>query len=563
MAIDALTELLPPSSTTEYERHLTGMMHELKQLQSTMSGGPVIIMSCTKDAHSNDNKAVDAEKLQADLSAHKIDAVSVDISSKDGKAALGSKLTTCLAIVVVISEQFCSNKSCADVFSYVRRNVQRPLICVVISSTDEWRQTTTGGVVATEMYVNMADVEQYTLKLDELMRRIQSKAALGGQRTKAVDFAVFISYCWANSKDAVAKGTRKVAGALGEVDPRGLEEFLREKGVSTWLDIKCVREGALFEEIAEALRRATLVVVCVSDEYIKSTNCMMEFRFAAGILKLPLLLCPVGTGRKWQTSEVAMLALSAQRIDMQIKVDQNFDALLTVVNEKIQEVKAEKRSAKRKAVSSVVKKKTRKTKEKQKNDKDSEEGSSSNSTTSSAARRRRSERSRSVKKPAPAPPPPPPASSSTNTVPEANGGVPSTNIKESNAVQSVNTENYSAYEEMCELAQRKFLQQCMQVSQEIASQPTFEWFTAHPNLIFLDKVIDDTDDRTIRPPTALKSNKNRNEGANQSDDGVTIVSLWELIGLSTNNVCLRFLCENDGVSSQLLFRFQIIEIVFY
>uniref|UniRef100_A0A914URF5 non-specific serine/threonine protein kinase n=1 Tax=Plectus sambesii TaxID=2011161 RepID=A0A914URF5_9BILA len=465
VAIDALTEMVPPSSASEYERHLTGMMHELKHLQSNVSGGPVVILSCAEDASSKGKSTISAEKLKADLSAHKIDAVSIDISGKGGKKELGSKLTTCLAIVAIISEQFCADKSCADVFSFIRRNIQRPQICVVISATDKWRQTTIGGVVATEMYVNMAPVDQYALKLDELMRRIQSKATLGGQRAELADYAVFISYCWVNSKDAVAKGTRKVTGGLGEIDPRELDEFLREKGVETWLDVRCAREGALFEEIAEALRRAKLVIVCVSDEYIKSTNCMIEFRFAAGILKLPLLLCPVGTGRKWQTSEVAMLALNAQRIDMQIKVDQNFDALLAFVNEATKE-KSDTRLPVKKAISSVVKKKRKKNKEEERiTEKIPDELSSSESTNSSAARQRRSDRSRSKPK-------------QSNVTAEEQ--------------KTVKTDDYSAYEEMCELAQRKFLQHCMQTSIEIASQPTFEWFTTYPNLMFLDRIIDDT-----------------------------------------------------------------------
>uniref|UniRef100_A0A914X924 non-specific serine/threonine protein kinase n=1 Tax=Plectus sambesii TaxID=2011161 RepID=A0A914X924_9BILA len=675
VSISALTELMPPSSIGEYERHLTGMMHELKQLQSNVSGGPVVILSCAQDASSNGKNIISAEKLRADLSAHHIDAVSIDMSGKDGQKELGSKLTTCLAIVTIISERFCADKSCADAFSFIRINTLRPQICVVISSTDKWSQTTIGGVVATEMYVNMADVDQYALKLDELMRRIQSKAALGSQRAEIADYAVFISYCWVNSKDAVDKGTRKVAGALGEVDPRELDEFLREKGVETWLDIKYDREGALFEEIAEALRKAKLVIVCVSDEYIKSSNCMLEFRFAAGILKLPLLLCPVGTGREWQESEVTMLAFKAQRIDMQIKVDQNFDALLAFVNEatkqkseladyavfisycwvnskdavdkgtrkvagalgevdpreldeflrekgvetwldikydregalykeiaealrKVKLVivcvsdeyikssycmlefhiatetlklplllcpvgtgrewqksevamlalnaqcidmqikvdqnfdallafvneatgeKSHKRSVVRKAVSSVVKKKTRKNKEEQISEKVPDElWSSESASSSSAARRRRSDRSRSKPK-------------------QSNS-----NVEEQ---KTVKTDDHSAYEEVCELAQRKFLRQCMQTSVEIALQPTFEWFTMYPNLMFLDRIIDDTNELTKRPPTALQSNNDRKEVDTQSADAITAISLWELIGLSSKNACLRFLCENDG-----------------
>ena len=60
----------------------------------------------------------------------------------------------------------------------------------------------------------------------------------------------------------------------------------------------------MFEDIADGLRRAKLMVACVSDEYAKSKNCIMELRFATVSLKIPVIVAVVGTGFKWEATEV-------------------------------------------------------------------------------------------------------------------------------------------------------------------------------------------------------------------------------------------------------------------
>lgn len=55
---------------------------------------------------------------------------------------------------------------------------------------------------------------------------------------------------------------------------------LEKAGIPVWIDHATLKDGVLFEEIAEALRASKLILVCVSDQYLASTNCMMEYRFA-------------------------------------------------------------------------------------------------------------------------------------------------------------------------------------------------------------------------------------------------------------------------------------------
>lgn len=63
-------------------------------------------------------------------------------------------------------------------------------------------------------------------------------------------------------------------------------------------------QGGLFEDIADGLRQAKVMVACVSDEYARSRNCQLEYRFANVILKMPTIIAVVGTGYEWERTEV-------------------------------------------------------------------------------------------------------------------------------------------------------------------------------------------------------------------------------------------------------------------
>jgi len=58
-----------------------------------------------------------------------------------------------------------------------------------------------------------------------------------------------------------------------------------------------------------ALLRSLIAFVLLFDrfQYVKSHNCLMEFRFAAIQLRLPVIIAVVGTGNAWETTEVEFL----------------------------------------------------------------------------------------------------------------------------------------------------------------------------------------------------------------------------------------------------------------
>lgn len=126
----------------------------------------------------------------------------------------------------------------------------------------------------------------------------------------------FISYCWSNSRKAIKKSSKSKSAALGKIDPRDLKDKIEEAGIKCWMDIEQVGQSGLYQDIAEGLKKAKVIISCISEEYVTSKNCIMEFRFAALTLRLPVILVIVGTGLGWIKSEIGMLGLDYPKFDM-------------------------------------------------------------------------------------------------------------------------------------------------------------------------------------------------------------------------------------------------------
>lgn len=75
---------------------------------------------------------------------------------------------------------------------------------------------------------------------------------------------VFLSYSWAYQQLV-----------------QSLHEELTQHGYNCWMDIKQMDGGqCLYEEIQRGLVAARLCIACVSEKYLTSANCQLEFTYA-------------------------------------------------------------------------------------------------------------------------------------------------------------------------------------------------------------------------------------------------------------------------------------------
>ncbi|KAI9334303.1 hypothetical protein BDR26DRAFT_920967 [Obelidium mucronatum] len=101
---------------------------------------------------------------------------------------------------------------------------------------------------------------------------------LAGVSSK-LEHSVFVSYCWLNSRSALELGqVNPETCNIGGCDPRDLAGRLTADGIISFLDVNRFREGQdLDEEMKRNIKSAKLGLICISEEYMKSPNCWLEF----------------------------------------------------------------------------------------------------------------------------------------------------------------------------------------------------------------------------------------------------------------------------------------------
>jgi hypothetical protein len=235
-------------------------------------------------------------------------------------------------VILGISDKFSIDQNCLQVYELVKNVIKKNYLIVEFGDGHVWLQKPTFASVCTDVRIIMQEKKRYAAKLVELLDQLERLLRDGNGKTAAMaaknvdkidaNIDVFISYCWSNSHDAVRKKAGSIENntTLGWLDPRDLQSFFTKNGIDVWLDINEIGStttSGLFGEITKGLTKAKLVIACVSDEYVKSENCSLEFSFAHSSLKLPIIKAVVGTGNKWQKNKIAFMGLNYPEFDFQ------------------------------------------------------------------------------------------------------------------------------------------------------------------------------------------------------------------------------------------------------
>ena len=127
------------------------------------------------------------------------------------------------------------------------------------------------------------------------------------------DFDLLISYCWSNSFSSFEQGL--VSKCEGRTDPRYIKEELQSAGFKCWLDLERLGSQGIFRGIHEAMNNKSLkcVVLCLSDEYNASPNCLMELEYA--IRRIPCVVLFVGNGFGWRKKRAGYFSASQTSFD--------------------------------------------------------------------------------------------------------------------------------------------------------------------------------------------------------------------------------------------------------
>ncbi|CAD5120946.1 DgyrCDS9496 [Dimorphilus gyrociliatus] len=332
LSITELKGMLPPETTSDFDFHLENDVRNLRKLRSQFDTYVVFLFS-SKDLNNqtfeNTFKIISNEIKNSGVSIKMVDE-----SCESNIQNTILTLKEAKDILFLMSDHFLKSRICKELFLYSKKQLKVKTQIVLMEKSDNWKKDSDVGMLcADDLYINMQNPQNVKSKLVDLMCSLSSLSK--SYRTKKRKTAsCFISYCWSNSEEAVEKGTKRKEGAIGKVDPRRIKKLLEGEGISCWMDIEQVGQTGLIQDITEGLKSAKVVIACVSDEYVTSKNCQMEFRFAAMTLRLPIIIAVVGTGLNWMRSEIGMLSMDYQKVDLQYCED-NDNEILKFVKEHV------------------------------------------------------------------------------------------------------------------------------------------------------------------------------------------------------------------------------------
>ncbi|GFN74887.1 leucine-rich repeat serine/threonine-protein kinase 1, partial [Plakobranchus ocellatus] len=308
ISIPEIQASLPPDNSTDFDDHLGRSVRELHDLEEAGAGGLKCLLIYTKrnvPGLETEGKEVNPTTVLEDLRSAGINMSYCDDPETTNMESLTLAVKSAQVVVIGISDEFVESPACRNLLIYIKETLHRTTVLMAIGRTLNWQKTDINLVCSSEVFVKMTQIERYKVKLPELIETIKSKV----QKKKVEYPECFISYCWANSKTAADLGSATKPGALGWGDPRKIKDFLQSKGVNCWLDVEQMGQEGFFEDLADGLRKAKVMVAFVSDEYANSKNCKMEFRFALSTLKIPTVLAVVGTGYVWERTEIGLLTV--------------------------------------------------------------------------------------------------------------------------------------------------------------------------------------------------------------------------------------------------------------
>ena len=246
---------MPPDSIDNYDLQLNHSIRDLKNLKQKLSFDVVIIYS-VKDA--DNEKLLHPRQIKQDLEKHGFSCWYSETPDTVGVDEMAIIHRNSTLILYCITDNFCSDLRCSELFNYSKTILEKPDILVVLGESFEWQKTQVGALIANEFFIKINTKERYKTSLSDLLDLARKRLDLVKSKKKTLKSVknrpqCFISYCRVNSKDAVEKGTPlKDKESLGWGDPRSLKAFLEKEGYTVWIDFEQVGgKKNLFEDIVD------------------------------------------------------------------------------------------------------------------------------------------------------------------------------------------------------------------------------------------------------------------------------------------------------------------------
>ena len=129
-------------------------------------------------------------------------------------------------VILGLSDACMQDERSIQVFDLVKTVIRKNYLIVEFGKmgTHKWLEFPLFASVCTDVRVIMQDPKRYSAKMAEVIENLETqiKDAKSDNKLDERPPDVFLSYCWTNSQEAVAKGTKATPASIGWLDPRSI-----------------------------------------------------------------------------------------------------------------------------------------------------------------------------------------------------------------------------------------------------------------------------------------------------------------------------------------------------
>lgn len=272
MSIQELLAVMPIEGLSNIDLNLEYSLCDLKRLKTNLKYD-VAFWFCPSDVPDSDTPTDSINPMKV-IKAIKDQNYRVWYPKSDKEIKM-DKVTYAIKeskmVILGMSDSCMEDEKSIQVFELVKTVIRKNYLIIEFGKlgTHKWLEYPLFASVCTDVRVIMQDPKRYSAKIAEVMDNIelQIKDVKSDVNLDERQPDVFLSYCWANSQEAVSKGTKATPTSIGWLDPRSnnnipsphiksniffileLVSFFEENGIKVWLDIfnaSSTSNGGLF-----------------------------------------------------------------------------------------------------------------------------------------------------------------------------------------------------------------------------------------------------------------------------------------------------------------------------
>ncbi|RMZ94163.1 putative serine threonine- kinase pats1, partial [Brachionus plicatilis] len=240
ISVQEMMSMMPIDNTHYMEMNLEYTIRDLNNFKKSAFKYDIIFWYCDVDCNLDKDNSVNPLNAIKDLESQGLKVWSTQDPSSEKLDTVFKVIKQAKMVILGISDNFALDSKCLEIFEIVKNVYKKPYLLVEFGllSNKEWLKNPYFASVCADFRVIMKNPKRYKSKILDLIESIEKIINNGAKKEVEVkEPDVFISYCWANSHEAIKKGSKGTSKSLGWLDPRSLVKFFADNGIHAWLDV--------------------------------------------------------------------------------------------------------------------------------------------------------------------------------------------------------------------------------------------------------------------------------------------------------------------------------------